>query len=224
MSNLRALPMSLENRRRAVYTALIEFLNEDALWEALTLWEDNYSADAAFSVQKFLSEILDTPALRAQRVRILQTMVKMLSAPPASLLPDPREQLLVHRMRRGKAASSAANSRDPVVGACASLLHRILRGLDTDTRLKMRLFLLERLERSGIPLATRTAVQAWLSEQTRLTLGGAGPGEMQRLLNLAYMGLCEYIGPVAADAALSRALKQLGEEEPHLLEHARGLL
>lgn len=224
MSNLLPLPMSVENRRRAVYTALIEFLSEDTLWEALALWEDNYANEPAFSVQKFLSEILDTPALRTQRVRILQTMVKMLAAPPATLLQDPREQLLVHRMRRGKSSSSAANSRDPVVGACASLLSRILRGLDTDNRLRMRLFLLDRLERSGLPLATRSAVAAWLSDQTRMTLTSANPADLQRLLNLAYTGLCEYIGPVQADAALARALKQLGEEEPHLLEHARGLL
>lgn len=218
------LPMSTENRRRAVYTALIEYLGEDNLWEAIAHWEDVYAKEASFSVQKYLSDILNTPTLRAQRIRILQAMVKALSQPPATLLPDPREQLLAFRSRRGRVASSAASSRDPNVAACAGLVMRILRGLADENRLRMRLYILEQVERSGMPLATRHAIQSWLSEQTRLALTSAEHKDLQRLLNVVYVGLCEYIGPMAADVALNRALRELGSEEPHLAEAARALL
>lgn len=224
MSNLLQLPMSIENRRRAVYTALSTFLEGDRLWEAVTLWEDVYSASPAFSVQKFLGEVLDTPELKAQRVRMLQNMLKLLSAPPATLLPDPREQLLVWRSHRGRNVSAAARSSDPSVTACASLLLRILQGLNGDNRLRMRLFLLAQLERSNLPRETRNAIQSWLNEQNRVTLDQANDGDMQRLLNLAYIGLCEYIGPVAADAALSNAMQGIARDEPELLPHARALL
>ena len=102
MNNVLTLPMSIENRRRAVYTALIEHLSGDALWEALVLWEDVYAADAAFSVQKFLSDVLVTPELRARRVTILQGMVRALGQAPSALLPDPREQLMAYRLRQGR--------------------------------------------------------------------------------------------------------------------------
>jgi len=214
---------SLENRRRAIYTALIQHLSEDELWESIAIWEDVYAGEAHFSAQKFLSDILATPELRSKRVRILQSLIRAQSAPPSSLLPDPREQLLVFRMRRGK-ASAVTSSRNPAVVACSSLLSRILRNLDDNNRLRMRLFLLDQLEKSGISAPTRAAIRVWLSEQTRLLLASAEAGDLRRLINIAYVGLCEYIGPVAADAALNRAFTQIGDEEPALLPHVRGLL
>lgn len=224
MNLVHSTPMSLENRRRAVYTALIEHLDGDDLWEALVLWEDVHAGSAAFSTQKFLSDILTTPALRAQRVRILQSLVRTQSLPAASLLPDPREQLLAYRLRQGKVVSTAANSRDTTVAACAGLIARVLAGLDGNNRLRMRLWILDNIERTRLPATVRHAVRQWLSDQGRLTLMAAEPEHLRLLVNLAYIGLCEFIGPVAADAALNRAVQQLGQEEPHLADPCRALL
>ena len=140
---------SVEFRRRAVYTALIQHLSDDTLWEALALWEDNYSTDANFSTQRFLSDILGTPALRTKRVRLLQSLVRALSSPASALLPDPREPLLVYRLRHGK-TSAVTTSRDPLVVACSTLLARLLQALDENNRLRMRLFMRDQLERSRI--------------------------------------------------------------------------
>lgn len=214
---------SLEHRRRAVYTALIEHLDANELWEALAHWEDAYAGDLRFSSQRFLSDILVTPQLREKRVRILQSLVRAQSAPMANLLPDPREQLLVYRMRRGR-ASPVTSSRDPVVVAWCSLMSRMLHNLDNNNRLRMRLYILDQLERSGVASPVRAAIRVWLSEQSRLTLSAASEKDLRRLLNIAYIGLCEYVGPVAADAALNRAFTQLGDEEPDLLPHVRALL
>jgi hypothetical protein len=214
---------SLEYRRRAVYTALIQHLDGDELWEALALWEDNYAASANFSAQRFLSDVLNTPELRGKRVRVFQGLIRMLASPASDLLPDPREQLLVYRMRRGK-TSAVTSSRDPAVVACSSLLARILRGLDENNRLRMRLFILDQLEKSGIDVAMRAAVRTWLSDQTRLALDTATIGDLRRLINLAYIGLCEYVGPVAADAALNKAFRGISEEEAELLPQLRTLL
>jgi hypothetical protein len=214
---------TVEFRRRAIYTALIQFLADDDLWEALALWEDNYAAVANFTAQRFLSDILTTAELKAKRVRILQSLVRSLSAPAHTLLPDPKEQLLVYRMRRGK-TSAVTSSRDPLVVACSSLLSRILKGLDDNNRLRMRLFILDQLEKSRIDVVMRSAVRTWLSEQTRLQLDNAALSDLRKLINLAYIGLCEYIGPVAADAALNRAYQAIADEEPDLLGNLRQLL
>lgn len=214
---------SVEFRRRAVYTALIQHLSDDELWEALALWEDNYASVENFTAQRFLSDILTTAELRGKRVRILQSLVRALAAPAATLLPDPKEQLLVFRMRRGK-TSLVTTSRDPLVVACSSLLSRILKGLDDNNRLRMRLFILDQLEKSRIDMTLRAAVRTWLSEQTRLQLDSAAISDLRKLINLAYIGLCEYIGPVAADSALNRAYQGLASEEPELLPNLRQLL
>jgi hypothetical protein len=214
---------SIEFRRRAVYTALIQHLSDDELWDALALWEDNYAAVENFTAQRFLSEILTTTELRGKRVRILQSLVRALSAPASTLLPDPKEQLLVFRMRRGK-TSRVTTSRNPLVRSCSSLLSNILRNLDDNNRLRMRLFILDQLEKSRIDMAMRVAVRSWLSEQTRLQLDNATVTDLRKLINLAYIGLCEYIGPVAADTALNRACQVVAEEEPELLGDLRQLL
>lgn len=224
MNQVLRMTPSVENRRRAVYTALLEHLSGDELWESLVHWEDVHAGDPAFSGHRFLSDILVTPEMRARRSRILQSLVKAMSAPPHTLLPDPREQLLAYRLRRGKTATTAAISRDPGVSACASLVSRLLRQVDGDTRLRMRLFILEQVDRSRMPAATRDAIRNWMNEQTRLVLESADRQDLQRLLNLTYVGLCEFIGPVKADAALNQAVRTLADEEPDLLPHARGLL
>jgi hypothetical protein len=224
MNKVLRMTPSFENRRRAIYTALIEHLSGDELWDAIARWEDAYAHDPSFSGNRFLSDVLASPELRARRSRILQSLIKALSAPPHTLLPDPREQLQAYRMTRGRAVSTSAVSRDPLVAACASLLTRLLRNLDDDGRLRMRLFILENVERGAMPTATRDAIRHWMNEQTRLMLDRADRKDLQRLVNLAYIALCEYLGPVKADAALGNALRQLGEEEADLLPYTRELL
>ena len=73
-------------------------------------------------------------------------------------------------------------------------------------------------------MATRTAVRVWLSEQGRLALDKADPADLRKLVNITYVGLCEYVGPVAADAALERAVRAVNAEEPALTPTLRQLL
>ena len=232
-------------RRRALYTALHAYLDEQALWEALLHWEACYAAQAAFPVQRFLSDILTTPDLRAQRPQILRSVVQALAWPEARLLPDPGERLWAYRLARHAphastptppsvspsvpVAVSMTGARDdapgdPLIDAATDFVGRLLDAVDAREQSALRVQVSMALEESRLSLAKRRALQTWLQQRNPQVLNGMGAAELRHLVSAVYVGLCEQIGPVAADATLDRALRALAVDAPHLLGVCRGLL
>lgn len=68
----------------------------------------------------------------------------------------------------------------------------------------------------------RLRVRAWVEQGGGLELGGLPLEQLRQLLNLLYIGLCEYLGPVLADQRLSHAVLQV--ETLHLAYSPRKLL
>ena len=65
-------------------------------------------------------------------------------------------------------------------------------------------------------------VRAWLEKGAELDVANLGLEQLRQLLNLLYIGLCEYLGPVVADQRLSMAVQQV--EALHLAFAPRKLL
>jgi len=228
-------------RRRALYTALHAYLDENALWEALLHWEACYAAQAAFPVQRFLSDILTTPELRSQRPQILRSVVQALAWPEARLLPDPGERLWAYRIGHrathaptptstpAAVAAPVTGARsdargDPLIDAATSFVGRLLDAVDAREQSALRVQVSMALEESRLSLATRRALQTWLQQRNPQVLNGMGAAELRHLVSAVYVGLCEQLGPVTADATLDRALRALAADAPHLLGVCRSLL
>ena len=238
-------------RRRALYTALHAYLDEQALWEALLHWEACYAAQAAFPVQRFLSDILTTPDLRSQRPQILRSVVQALAWPEARLLPDPGERLWAYQIGRhatpaltptptptptpmpvstpaavaAPVTGAPSDARgDPLIDAATGFVGRLLDAVDAREQSALRVQVSMALEESRLSLATRRALQTWLQQRNPQVLNGMGASELRHLVSAVYVGLCEQLGPVAADATLDRALRALAVDAPHLLGVCRGLL
>ena len=228
-------------RRRALYTALHAYLDENALWEALLHWEACYAAQAAFPVQRFLSDILTTPELRSQRPQILRSVVQALAWPEARLLPDPGERLWAYRIGHrathaptptstpAAVAAPVTGARsdargDPLIDAATGFVGRLLDAVDAREQSALRVQVSMALEENRLPLATRRVLQTWLQQRNAQVLSGMGVAELRHLVSAVYVGLCEQMGPVAADAALDRALRALATDAPHLLGVYRSLL
>ena len=80
------------------------------------------------------------------------------------------------------------------------------------------------LEESRLSMATLRALQTWLQQRNPQVLNGMGAAELRHLVSAVYVGLCEQLGPVTADATLDRALRALAADAPHLLGVCRSLL
>ena len=72
----------------------------------------------------------------------------------------------------------------------------------------MRRYVIGNLERVELNARARNELQLWLAGN-QPSLDSAIPvSSMQLMINLAYVSLCEYCGPVKADAILHDAIQE----------------
>lgn len=202
-------PMTLAHKRQAISGALMPYLSEENLESALALWESKYASQPTFALQRFLSEFCTTATLSAQRSQILQSLIKALSGADGKPL-----------ARAGNRAGLAqpvppvgAHQADPSVTVFARLVENLLGLLAGDLGIKTRLYLLENLATLKLPIMVQRDLRAWLSQQyvipatTRIE-----EDALRQMVNLAYVALCEYLGPVKTDSLLHEAI-QITERE-----------
>lgn len=102
------------------------------------------------------------------------------------------------------------------------LVEQLIDAPGGDVSTRIRLYVLENLEK--IPLLTqeRWAFQGWLNQMTPLTGTTPNINTMQQVINLAYVGLCEYLGPIKADQFLQNTVSEV--QKMHPTTNVNGLL
>ncbi len=190
--------MTIAQKRQAIAWALTPYLSHDNLESALSIWEHKYAHQPTFALQRFLSEFCTTATLAAQRSQILQSLIKALSHADGKP---------IRQFEEAKAAPQAPASSLPAVSVFSRLVETLLGLLPQDQAIKTRLYLLENLAKLRLPLMTQRDLQAWLSQQYPIPASTRVDEEVLRhLVNLAYVVLCEYQGPVKADQLLHEAV------------------
>ncbi|WP_090382546.1 hypothetical protein [Pseudomonas anguilliseptica] len=98
----------------------------------------------------------------------------------------------------------------------------LLNELEAELVPRLRRFAAGNLAGLSVANEQRLLVRAWLEQDAALEPAGLGLEHLRQLLNLLYIGLCEYLGPVIADQRLSQAVQQV--EALHLAFPPRKLL
>lgn len=199
------MTQDLALRRRAIYTGLKPYLEEDALLDALMHWENHFSNAPRFTLQRFVAELCQNPELRSRRADMLLSLVQALSMPPASLLPDP----LQHRV------TPIASSGNDSAGFVA-LMTALFSVMPRDTQYHLRLDMLASLDPRRLPRELLANLQRWLGDKDVLRPVPADNGILRSLVNRCYVLLCERTGPVEADRLLARATEQAQQQQPAL--------
>ncbi len=198
--------MTIAQKKLAIEGALTPYLSDDNLMQALRIWEEKYALQPTFALQRFLNEFCDSATLKAQRSQILQSLIRALSGADGKPLDASR------RSERSTAATTAASA--PVVAAsnaavqcCTQLVEAVFARTPGDMHVKMRLFILQSLPGMKLPQMAQRAVHAWLSQQYRIPADvSIEEKALRHLVNLAYISLCEFLGPVKADQILHEAV------------------
>ena len=73
----------------------------------------------------------------------------------------------------------------------------------------LRRFAADNLGGMQVDEARRLGLRVWLLQEDEQGLLGLTPAQLSKLLNLLYIGLCEFLGPVAADRLLSQCVDQV---------------
>lgn len=213
----RGMPDASEasRRRRAVYQALLPFLPDDQLMQALWTWEEN-AVESAFALHEFAARLCALHGLQELRARMHLALVKCMVLPLARLGPDPWPQMQAARRGRPLAPASAPTHGDP---AATTVFEALLSGfLDTlhdrqpEGAAQTRAWLIEGLvaRRRSIGLDTNDAarVARWLNHASEAIGATLAIISLRRVLHAAYVLSCEYYGPVVADAALAEAVRR----------------
>jgi hypothetical protein len=194
-------------RRRAIYTGLKPYMNDDALLDALMHWENHFATAPRFTLQRFVAELCKEGELRSRRADILLSLVQALSMPASSLLPDP----LQHRTVAVKVSTDVDESH-----GFSALMLALFEVMPKDTQYNMRLDMLASLDVRKLPRSLLVAMQRWLGDKDTLQPVHCDPALLRTIVNRCYVVLCERVGPVEADRLLARAANMAQQKHPAL--------
>lgn len=193
--------MTIAQKKLAIEGALTPYLSNDNLNKAIRIWEEKYSQQPTFALQRFINEFCDSATLMAQRSQILQSLIRALSGADGR----PRDKPMT--VTTALSADTMDAGREGRIGCFTQLVETILTRTPGDMHIRIRLFLLENLAPMKLNALAHRALQAWLSQQYRIPADVIlDESALRHLVNLVYVSLCEFLGPVKADNLLHEAV------------------
>lgn len=200
--------MSLTTRRRAIYTGLAGHFPDEELMPLLSLWEAKYSDKPPFALNEFLAEVVKHSERKLERARLYCELVGALTGPPSALLPDPTPRLQAWRRGEGQGAEEVSGPDAQARQTFEALSETLFSLLDAEMVPRLRRFAAGNLNRLQVDTELRLRLRGWLEQGGTLGLTALNLEQLRMLLNLLYIGLCEYLGPVTADQVLTRAIQK----------------
>lgn len=188
--------MEFEQKKTAIEQGLTPFLNGEPLGYALRLWELKYAGDPVFALVRFVNELYESAGLTAPRTKVLQSLIRALYK-----LPDP----IFKSQGQTTHPSIIEENHDDAIHVCFLLVDTLIDRLPHDESVGVRRYLLDHLKQLKQPEPILNAIRAWLSQRQPIAVP-IPETILTRIVNLAYVALCEYEGPTKADRALHEAV------------------
>lgn len=193
--------LRFEEKRIAVEQGLMPFLDGERLLLALQIWEEKYSNEPIFGLTRFVNELCDSTALQVQRGKVLQALIQTLLSSSS-----PAQAPQLEAAPPVKVAQSGRVPQQDATWTCMLLVDTLMRGLSPEKSGGVRLYMLNNLRALRQPEAIQTALRAWLNQQQNAISVSIAESVLTRIVNLAYVALCEYEGPIKADRLLHDAV------------------
>lgn len=199
--------MTPEQKRKAVETALMPFIHGRTLAQALVIWDEKYAHQPTFALQHYLRELCSDIELAHLRSRMLQALIAAFSS-----LQDQRQgqRTTTHKTIQSNTAQA------PELEMFMSLVDALINSARGDNAMRVRLYILENVDTLSASINDRRALHSWLNQITPLKNTRLSLKSMQQVINLAYVGLCEYLGPVVADRLLQDSVSRVQQDFPQL--------
>lgn len=197
--------MEFNQKKTAIEQGLTPFLSGEPLAFALQIWETKYASEPTFALARFVNELRDSLTLSVPSVKLLQSLIRALTNPPTpAALPD--ERLLFDEGEQAAPTVTAPAIVSDSVRVCALLVDTLISRLTRDEGDHIRQYMLNHLKSLKQPEPLTTALRGWLSQQQPLTLA-IPEAVLTRIVNLAYIALCECRGPSKADRDIHEAVQ-----------------
>lgn len=200
---------SVSYRRRAIYTGLAPFLEQEERLLIMSIWQKKYSNQPAYALNKFLSEICEFLKGKCSRGEINQKLVWALGQPEESLEKDPLE-LMETYSKHFTLENIAGKEFMPHEIVFESLYTLLIRDIDTmeyGASSKTTRTLLDKLP--ALELAAKhDDVESWLLMKSKMVTRMLTRDQMHAIIHEVYVSASEICGPVAADKIMTAAVKE----------------
>ena len=217
--------MNLLEKQNAIQEALQSLLNDAQLDKAMQIWRLKHADKPAFALQHFVRECCASLSLPEKRSEMLQCLVQKLTAlqmriresadVPVRTEPvaaDPafkQEPLPSISGQETKVGASAVPGLNGALQVFQMVIENICSDSGREASIGIRTSLVNNLAPLRLTQGTRAAIENWLfGREKALGIVDVPLSAMQRMVNLAYVGLCEACGPVKADAILDNAVRR----------------
>lgn len=195
-------------RKRALYTGLQPFLRDTELMEALILWESRYAGQPKFGLRYFVADLVKSLDRPVEHKHLLVHLVATMNKSAEELLPDPTPALSAYKTRRRTSAYATYTLAE--VEAFSILVDKWLSLAQSAAAIDIGHFVQRNLGRLNINTDLKLQVERWLEdEQQRIKVPRVDIQDLRKIINLFYIGFCEYMGPTRADTLLAEAVARL---------------
>jgi len=213
----------VSRRRRAINKALAGYLAQDKLLDALWLWEMKYSDRSAFEISDYLHAVCETTELKHRQSEIRRNLIRYMSQQLNELGPDPwplmRDYALTTSNGNTQTAPELIDRETPLVEILSTnpslgimlfvISHWLDAMLDSNPAYaaRIRSFMANNLPRAKL---ARGAIElrSWVVNESELPNIRMSADDMRRVVNMLYIGACEYFGPEHADGMLHDAIQE----------------
>lgn len=209
--------------RRAVYTALLPFFDNAKLMYGMWLWEEQYATEHDKSLRRFVSELCQGE-LRKRSNTLFFSLMDLLQDPAAKLEEDPYPLMLAYRngkMAVKQAPVAHAPRIEPAMMVFNTVVNTFMQRLSNDERyyaLKVREYVGSVMTDFCRDLRVEQVneLRKWLLYREGELSLFYHREQMAAVVNLLYVGACEFFGPTKVDDYLASAIA-----EAERLEEAR---
>lgn len=197
--------MDLIFRRRAIFTGMRPYFDDQKLLNAINLWQSEYSHKPKFALSVFVARCCDSELLKSERAKILKAIFMALELSPDDLLPDPLIALKQEKTSSGENAKVDESHQTTVF---IKLLQQLFAKFNQADEKSIRGFVIKHLAEVKTDKMRLMYIRDWLNMSAETLEGQHDLDVLQKLVNLCYMAICELAGPVKADQLLGLAIKE----------------
>ncbi|MDZ7803381.1 hypothetical protein [Thiohalophilus sp.] len=204
---------SLVIRKQAIMVGLSPFMALEACREAADNWEQHFSRAPRFAIQQFIKQLItpDNP-LWPYRKEMVLNVTKVMALLPREI--EGQYATLFQGDLDDPGVREGAD-QDPAQPVFEQLYQSLLSRLETEdypTALRLRKFLRERMLQGGTFSTETRRLNSWLLGIEATLAVNLRREQMRRIVHQAWLGCCEYLGPVTADRILGQAVAEVEQK------------
>lgn len=200
--------MKIEYKRRAIYTVLAEVVKDQQLLDVMWHWQNVYSNNSLFELNNFLSDCKDVSEISNNRSLLYRKIISLLVTEQTDILEDPWPLMLTYQKKSNGSDHINSIGKEDWSEIFTTVIKKLFFSLRSDTQDSMFNYIIQQIDNIDLPESLKESFRLWTNKNDVIDTHEANLEQLKKLLNLVYIALCEFIGPVKSDLFLSNAIKE----------------